>query len=221
MDPTQSLRREAPKSTNFPEKSPTALEIVNKGRVAEGAAVLEAVLVKKKEAEISPPGQKTVFQIVQTESRPAGWQELTGAAKAEEQAARKALGPQTTVILKEKPVDSPTYSSQLVQKGQAVNWKVSSESVAKDISSDSAAIEAWEQGKTNAAFNAQQPENVLKRGISLRSPSQTDVFFKTPTVSQADALIRARTDSQADAFLRAMAPSASFLQVNIIKKLNK
>jgi hypothetical protein len=140
MDPTQSLRREAPKSTSFPEKTQTALEIVNKGRVAEGTAILEAVIQKKKEAEISPPGQKTVFQIVQTEFRPAGWQELTGASKAEEQAARKALGPQSTVVLKEKAVDSATYSSQ--QKGQAVNWKVSSESVAKDISSDSAAIEA-------------------------------------------------------------------------------
>ncbi|KAG6548583.1 hypothetical protein Mapa_010072 [Marchantia paleacea] len=56
------------------------------------------------------------------------------------------------------------------------------------------------------------PPPVPLRGISLRSPSQTDMFFKTRTVSEADALIRARTQSQADAFLRALAPDASFLK---------
>ncbi|CAM6092314.1 unnamed protein product [Calypogeia fissa] len=213
MDPTKSLKREPPKSTSFPEKLPTALEIINKGRAAEGAAVLEAVVVRIKEAEIAAQGLKTPFEIIHT-GRPAGWQELTGAYRAEEQAARKALEPPTKTIFKEKPrpVDSPTYSAELIAKGRAVNWQTSSETVATGLAVDSAAIEAREQAATNAAVAAQQPPNVLTRGISLRTPSQTDMFFKTRTVSQADALIRARTDSQADAFLRAMAPGASFLQ---------
>ncbi|CAM6129836.1 unnamed protein product [Calypogeia fissa] len=61
MDPTKSLKREPPKSTSFPEKLPTALEIINKGRAAEGAAVLEAVVVRK-EAEIAAQGLKTPFE---------------------------------------------------------------------------------------------------------------------------------------------------------------
>ncbi|KAL2652231.1 hypothetical protein R1flu_020359 [Riccia fluitans] len=58
------------------------------------------------------------------------------------------------------------------------------------------------------------PPPVPLRGISLRSPSQTDMFFKTRTVSEADALIKARTQSQADTFLRALAPDASFLKAS-------
>ncbi|BBM97952.1 cilia- and flagella-associated protein 100 [Marchantia polymorpha subsp. ruderalis] len=61
-------------------------------------------------------------------------------------------------------------------------------------------------------FDTSTTPPVPMRGISLRSPSQTDMFFKTRTVSEADALIRARTQSQADAFLRALAPDASFLK---------
>ncbi|CAM6129835.1 unnamed protein product [Calypogeia fissa] len=110
-------------------------------------------------------------------------------------------------------MDSPTYSAELIAKGQAVNWQTSSATVAKGLAVDSAATEARDQAATNAAGAAQQPPNVLTRGISLRTPSQTDMFFKTRSVSQADALIGARTDSHADAFLRAMAPAVSFLQV--------